>query len=80
MAAIELVYTLPLVAEILGEDEDWLWDVSCEMTPEDGCLGILGPNDEYTVAFTQDGIEHLAELVQIHKADPSLLLPLPLDS
>lgn len=80
MPATELVYTLPLVAEILGQDEDWLWAISCEMTPEDGCLGILGPNHEYTVAFTESGIEHLAELVEIHKADPSRLLPLPLDS
>jgi len=80
MAANDLVYTLPLVAEMLGEDEGWLWEISCEMAPEDGCLGILGPNEEYTVAFTEDGIEHLAELVQIHKADPSLLVRLPLDS
>ena len=53
MAAIDHVYTLPLVAEMLGEIEDWLWEISCEMDPEDGCLGILGPNDEYTVPLPQ---------------------------
>jgi hypothetical protein len=78
--AIETVYTLPLVAKKLGEDEDWLWEISCEMTPEDGCLGIIGLNDEYTVAFTEAGIEYLARLVEIHKANPSRLLPLHLDS
>ena len=80
VAGIDHVYTLPLVAEMLGEDADWLWEISCEMDPEDGCLGILGPNEEHTVAFTKDGIDNLTELVRIHKADPSLLLGLPLDS
>lgn len=79
MAAIDHVYTLPLVAEMLGEDADSLWEISCEMEPEDGCLAILGPNEEYTVAFTHDGIENLTELVQIYKADPSLLVRPPLD-
>ena len=80
MDPIETVYTLPRVAEKLGENANWLWEISCEMTPEDGCLGIIGLNDEYTVAFTDAGIEHLAELVAIHKADPTRLLPLHLDS
>ena len=77
MAAIETVYTLPLVAQMLGEDEDWLWEISCAMDPEDG---ILGPNEEYTVAFTEEGIENLTDLIQIHKADPSLLTGPRLDS
>ena len=80
MAAIGQVYTLPLVAEKLGEDADWLWDISCEMEPEDGCLSVLGPNDEHTVAFTDQGIDNLAELVRLHKADPSRLVRMPLDS
>jgi hypothetical protein len=80
MAAIATVYTLDLVAETLGENADWLWEVSCEMDPEDGCLSIHGCNDEHTVAFTNFGIDNLIELVRIYKADPTLLLPLPLDS
>jgi hypothetical protein len=79
MAAVATVYTLDLVAERLGEAADWLWDVSCEMEPEDGCLSILGRNDKHTVAFTDFGIENLIELVRIHKADPSLLARLSLD-
>ena len=80
MAAIGQVYTLPLVAEKLGEDADWLWDISCEMEPEDGCLSVLGPNDEHTVAFTDQGIDNLADLVRLHKAVPSRLVRMPLDS
>lgn len=74
------VYTLDLVAETLGEDPGWLWEVSCEMEPEDGCLSILGLNEEHTVAFTDLGIENLIDLVGIHKADPTLLAHLRLNS
>ena len=80
LAAVDTVFTLDLVAERLGEDADWLWAVSCEMEPKDGCISILGRNDEHTVAFTNLGIEKLIELVRIHKADPSLLAPRFLDS
>jgi hypothetical protein len=80
MAAVDTVYTLDLVAERLGEDADWLWEVSCAMDGEDGCLGIIGPKEAYTVAFTDRGIENLRELVRLHKADPSLLVRPPLDS
>ena len=80
MAALTTVYTLDLVTERLGEDADWLWQVSCEMDPEDGCLSILSLNEEHTVAFSDFGIENLIELVRIHKADPSLLAQRSLDS
>jgi hypothetical protein len=74
------VYTLALVAEILGENADWLWEISCEMDVEDGCISIFAPNDEYIVGFTPDGIDHLRRLVEIYKANPSLLTPPLLDS
>ena len=35
MAAIASVFTIARVAELLGEDEDWLWEISIEMMPED---------------------------------------------
>ena len=55
MAALTTVYTLDLVTERLGEDADWLWQVSCEMDPEDGCLSIFSLNEEHTVAFSDFG-------------------------
>jgi hypothetical protein len=67
------VYTIARVAEMLGEDEDWLWDVANEMDPEDGQIWVYGPADESIMAFTDFGIETLAELVKIHKAHPDLL-------
>jgi hypothetical protein len=38
MAAIAHVFTIGYVANLLGEDEDWLHDLSTDMLPEDGCL------------------------------------------
>ena len=71
MAGISYVFTISRVAEMLSEDEEWLDEISIVLDPEDGRLGV--PSDESTTAFTRFGIENLAELVQIYKADPSLL-------
>jgi hypothetical protein len=67
------VHTISRVAEILGEDEDWLWDVATEMDPEDGLIWVYGSGDESVMAFTDFGIETLTGLIQIYKADPQLL-------
>jgi hypothetical protein len=37
------VYTIARVAEMLGEDEDWLWDVANEMDQEDGLVWVYAP-------------------------------------
>ncbi len=69
MAAVAHVFTLACVAELLGEDDDWLHEISIEMEPEDGFIGVHGVGDEYTPAFTDFGIENLRQLVEIHKQD-----------
>jgi hypothetical protein len=61
------------IATMLGEDEDWLYEISIELDPEDGRLTVLGLGEEGTTAFTRFGIDNLAELVQIYKANPNLL-------
>jgi transposase len=67
------VRTIALVAEMLGEDEDWLWDVANEMDQEDGLIWVYGPGDDGVMAFTDFGIETLTGLIEIYKADPDLL-------
>jgi hypothetical protein len=67
MAAISHVFTLARVAALLGEDEDWLHEISAEMEPEDGVLAVYGLGDEYTPAFTELGLENLRELIRIHR-------------
>ena len=67
------VKTINLVAKDLGEDENWLIDVANEMEPEDGVIWVYGIGDDGVMAFTDFGIESLAELIKICKDDPSLL-------
>ncbi|MBP2233288.1 hypothetical protein J2847_006625 [Azospirillum agricola] len=55
------------VAEILGEDVEWLIDIAIELEPEDGCLTVFGPGEQWFYALTEDGIENLKELIQIHR-------------
>jgi len=73
MAGITHVFTISRVAEMLGEDEDLLQEISIDMEPEDGRLTVLGPGEEATTAFTRSGVDNLTELVRIIKADPDLL-------
>src|ERR1700726_2235561 len=43
MAAIATVFTIGHVARMLGEDEDWLFELSINVFPEDGCLHGIPP-------------------------------------
>jgi hypothetical protein len=69
------VTTITRVAENLGEDEDWLWDVANEMDAEDGLIWVYGVGEDGVMAFSDFGIETLMELIKIHKEDPKLLRP-----
>ena len=73
MAGISYVFTITRVAEILGEDEDLLQEISIQMDPEDGRLTVLGPGEEAITAFTRHGVDNLTELVKMVKADADLL-------
>jgi len=69
------VTTITRVAEILGEDEDWLHDVANEMDVEDGVIWVYGVGEDGVMAFTDFGIETLTELIRMHKENPGLLSP-----
>jgi hypothetical protein len=62
------VHTIARVAEMLGEDEDWLWDVANEMDREDGLIWVYGPDEDTVMAFTDFGIETLTEIIKIKRA------------
>ena len=72
---VHRVHTIARVAEMLGEDADWLAEVANEMEPEDGLIWVYGPSDDDSgvMAFTDDGIEALAELVKMYMASPRLM-------
>lgn len=67
MAAPANAFTISRAAEILGEDEELLWEVATEMEPEDGLLWIHDTGDQATLAFTDWGLENLRELIAEHK-------------
>ena len=52
------VFTLGHVADMLGEDEEWLFEVAEEMDTEDGQLWVVGVGEDGVMAFTDDGIEN----------------------
>lgn len=67
---VHSVTTIARVAIELGVDEDWLWDVANGMEPEDGLIWVYGLGDDGVMAFSDDGIECLQDLIAIHKAHP----------
>jgi len=69
---VSYVFTLNHVAEMLGEDEEWLFEVAEEMDTEDGQLWVVGVGEDGVMAFTDDGIENLKELIAIHRETPSI--------
>jgi len=69
LAAIAAVFTITYVAEILGEDEDWLHELSIDMFPEDGRLRVYGVGEDGVTAFTEYGIECLKQIIADERAD-----------
>jgi hypothetical protein len=68
VAAISAVFTISHVAALLGEDEDWLFDLSINMFPEDGCLHVYGVGEDGVTAFTRDGIDNLMQIIEDERA------------
>ena len=63
MAGIPFVFTVPRVAEMLGEDEAWLREISTSMDPEEGHLWVIGVGGDEMPAFTEYGIECLKQII-----------------
>ena len=68
MAAISAVFTINHVAKMLGEDEDWLHELSIDMFPEDGRLYVYGVGEDGVTAFTEYGIECLKQVIADERA------------
>ena len=63
MAGIPYVFTISHVAEMLGEDEEWLREISINMDSEEGCLWVIGVGEHGCPAFTDYGIECLKQII-----------------
>ena len=68
VAAIPAVFTIGYVANRLGEDEDWLYELSIDMFPEDDRLRVYGVGEDNVTAFTRDGIECLQQIIADERA------------
>ena len=61
------VTTIGRVAKDLGESEDWLHDIANEMEIEDGVIWVYGFGEDGVLAFTDDGIDNLLDIIKMHK-------------
>jgi hypothetical protein len=68
LAAVAAVFTIGYVANMLGEDEHWLHELSIDMFPEDGCLWVYGVGEDGVTAFTEYGIECLQHIIADERA------------
>jgi len=79
LAAITHVFTIARVAEMLGEDLDWLHDISIEMEPEDGIIWVYGLGEEQTPSFTDFGIESLKQVIENYRENERRSAPTQTD-
>ena len=56
-------FTIRRAAQILGRDEELLWDLSDQLEPEDGKLWVLDIDGAEMLAFSEFGIETLREII-----------------
>jgi hypothetical protein len=48
---------------MLGEDEEFLWEIAGPMFPEHGCLRVIGLGEHSVMAFTEFGIDNLRDSI-----------------
>ena len=75
VAGIPFVFTIAHVAEMLGEDEEWLREISVNMEPEEGCLWVLGAGEDGCPAFTEFGVESLRQIIIEERASAAARKP-----
>ena len=78
MAAISAVFTIDHVAKLLGENVEWLHELSVNMFAEDGHLHVFGLGEVEVAAFTYDGIECQKQMIADERAAGRAPNPVPL--
>jgi len=61
------ITVISLVALQLGVDEDLLHEITIGMEPEDGLIRVRGLGEDSIMAFTDEGIHELKNLLEIHR-------------
>jgi hypothetical protein len=68
VAAIAAVFTIGYVANMLGEDEDWLIRAVDRHVPRRRLPSVYGIGEDNVTAFTRDGIECLQQIIADERA------------
>jgi hypothetical protein len=76
LAAISAVFTINYVAEMLGEDAEWLWELQIDMFPEDGSLWVYGVGEDGIPGFTEYGVECLKQIIADERVAGRAPLPI----
>ena len=71
---VSFVRTIAAVAEMLGESEELVWELSDDMDKYDVKIWVGDALGKETRAFTPDGIDRLKELLEEHEENPNELL------
>jgi hypothetical protein len=58
------------LAQHLGVDEDLLHDHSIGLEPEDGGIRLYGLGEDCILAFTDEGVDELNNLLEMHREKP----------
>ena len=66
------VTVIAAVAQQLGVDEDLLHDISIGIEPEDGVIRVYGLGADSIVAFTDEGVDELKNLLEMRRKNPDL--------
>jgi hypothetical protein len=66
------VTSIAAVAQQLGVGEDLLHEISIGMEPEDGVIWVYGIGEDSIMAFTDEGIDELKNLLEMHRENPDL--------
>ena len=69
---VHSITVIAAVAQQLGVEEDLLHEISLGMDPEDGVIWVYGLNEDGIMAFTDEGVDELRNLLDIHRenSDP----------
>jgi hypothetical protein len=67
------VTVISAVAAQLGVEEDLLHELLIGLEPEDGLIRIYGMGDDGILAFTDEGIDELKNLLEMYRENPDLL-------
>lgn len=69
---VHSVTVISAVARQLGVEEDLLHEISLGMDREDGVIWVEGLGEDGIMAFTDEGVDELRNLLEIHRenSDP----------